>query len=70
MLIGGDIMPIFEYVCKECKNKFEKLVRNVDNTDIKCPKCGSGKVEKVFSSFACGNAGSGVSAPTGNPCGG
>jgi putative FmdB family regulatory protein len=37
MLIGGDIMPIFEYVCKECKNKFEKLVRNVDNTDIKCP---------------------------------
>lgn len=61
-------MPIYEYICKKCNNKFEKLVRSSDNKNPECPKCGDDKVEKVFSSFAsCGSAHSGLSN---HSCGG
>jgi putative FmdB family regulatory protein len=42
-------MPIFEYVCKQCKNHFEVIVRN--STVVKCQKCGSKKLEKLLSVF-------------------
>jgi len=44
-------MPIFEYSCLSCGNKFEKLVLK-KSTTISCPKCDSQKVEKLFSTFA------------------
>ena len=44
-------MPIFEYLCGKCGNKFEELVFSSDKK-IKCPECGSAKVEKLFSTFA------------------
>ena len=43
-------MPIFEYVCKECENQFELLVRQ--STIIECPACKSAKLEKQLSVFA------------------
>ncbi len=43
-------MPIFEYVCGECKRPFELLVRS--DTSIVCPACGSGSVKKKLSTFA------------------
>jgi len=43
-------MPIYEFVCTECKNNFEKLVKN-SKQKVPCPKCGSKKVEKKFSAF-------------------
>ena len=42
-------MPIFEYKCKKCGHKFEGLV--LAKKKIKCPKCGSGSIEKLISSF-------------------
>lgn len=42
-------MPIFEYKCKKCNNKFEKLVFNKEK--IKCPECGSDSLQKLFSVF-------------------
>lgn len=45
-------MPIYEFVCTQCKNKFEKLLPMNDGKDgIFCPKC-SGAAQKVFSTFA------------------
>jgi putative FmdB family regulatory protein len=46
-------MPIYEYRCLECGEKFEKLVRSMNNPEIelKCPECGGQKVEKLLSSF-------------------
>ncbi|MFQ6090515.1 MAG: zinc ribbon domain-containing protein [Candidatus Bipolaricaulia bacterium] len=46
-------MPIYEYQCLECGEKFEKLVRSMNNptSEVKCPKCGGRKVEKAFSAF-------------------
>jgi putative FmdB family regulatory protein len=45
-------MPIFEYVCKECHNGFETLVRA--STTVACPACNSTSVEKQLSVFAAG----------------
>ncbi|MEW6129961.1 MAG: zinc ribbon domain-containing protein [Acidobacteriota bacterium] len=43
-------MPIFEYVCQECKHQFELLVR--ESTKLECPTCKSAKLEKQLSVFA------------------
>ena len=44
-------MPIFEYLCEDCGNKFEKLVRNGVN-GVHCPSCGQEHLKQQFSTFA------------------
>jgi putative FmdB family regulatory protein len=44
-------MPIFEYLCEDCGNKFEKLVRNSGNA-VHCPSCGQEHLKQQFSTFA------------------
>ena len=71
-------MPIYEYTCKACEEKFEQLVRSMSNTDkVKCPKCGSSKTARALSVFSApsGNEPSAYipnrsSAPTCGHCGG
>ena len=46
-------MPIYEYLCKKCSKRFEKLVFE-DKEKITCPSCGSDEAEKQFSSFSGG----------------
>jgi len=43
-------MPIFEYLCMDCGEKFEKLVFNFEN--INCPNCGGSNVKKLISKFS------------------
>lgn len=46
-------MPIFEYRCAACGRKFSILVGVVaGDTEIVCPKCGSGDVSKLMSRFS------------------
>jgi putative FmdB family regulatory protein len=46
-------MPIYEYRCSECGEKFEKLVRlSTSTSEIECPRCGGRKVEKLISAFS------------------
>lgn len=45
-------MPIFEYLCEDCGNKFEKLVRRPGADQVLCPSCGQSHLEQQFSSFA------------------
>ena len=40
-------MPLYEYQCKKCKHKFEKIQKFSDQPIKKCPECGS-PVEKVM----------------------
>ncbi len=47
-------MPIFEYLCKACSNRFEVLVRA--STTVECPSCRSTALEKRLSVFATGTA--------------
>lgn len=45
-------MPIFSYICKDCGNNFDLLIGVTKERDeLKCNKCKSAKIEKVFSTF-------------------
>jgi len=63
-------MPIYEYMCLKCNEKFSLLqsVRTSEK-DTVCPKCTSKDVKKVISSFCC-SAGSGGGASPAIPSGG
>lgn len=46
-------MPIYEFVCKACGGKFEKLLRFSESTEhIACPHCSSDKTQKRLSMIA------------------
>jgi putative FmdB family regulatory protein len=52
-------MPIYEYQCLECGERFEKLVRSTSSlAGTECPKCGGRKVEKLLSAFGLQKSGS------------
>ena len=58
-------MPIYEYVCQDCGEKYEKFVRS-STAEVKliCPTCGSERGEKAFSVF--GAIGSSASSSAGS----
>lgn len=63
-------MPIYEYVCKDCGERFSLLQGiNATEKDTQCPKCSSGQVKKVISAFCC-SVGSSASIPSGGFSGG
>ncbi|HEY6306596.1 MAG TPA: zinc ribbon domain-containing protein [Candidatus Angelobacter sp.] len=51
-------MPLYEYQCKKCKHRFEKIQKFSDRVVKKCPECG-GQVEKLLSASAVQFKGSG-----------
>lgn len=54
-------MPIYEYKCLECKEKFDKFVRSMTTEyEIECPRCHSLRVEKALSLFGT----SGLDSPS------
>ncbi len=62
-------MPIYEYHCQDCDNKFERLVSmSTQETDIQCPSCHQQHVEKVLSVFASKTTGRAGSAPASTGC--
>ena len=46
-------MPFYDYRCLDCQEQFSKILtlREYNKQDVKCPKCGSSKVEQVPSHF-------------------
>jgi putative FmdB family regulatory protein len=58
-------MPIYTYICKDCKARFELLVgMTSEKTELKCEKCGSKNIERTFEAFSVGKGGSGSSGPS------
>ena len=51
-------MPLYEYQCKKCKHRFEKIRKFSDRPVKKCPECG-GPVEQLLSAPAVQFKGSG-----------
>jgi putative FmdB family regulatory protein len=51
-------MPIYEYQCKKCHHRFERIQKFSDRHVKKCPDCG-GPVEQVISAPAVQFKGSG-----------
>lgn len=64
-------MPLYEYRCPECGHRFEILQRMGEGAEgLTCPRCGAGKVEKQFSTFASSTGGGqAVSGGGGGGCG-
>jgi putative FmdB family regulatory protein len=56
-------MPIYEYACRGCSADFEELVSLSAAEAVRCPSCGSTRVEKQLSSFQRVRAGGGAAAP-------
>ncbi|HEY7092049.1 MAG TPA: zinc ribbon domain-containing protein [Ktedonobacterales bacterium] len=53
-------MPIYEYYCKDCRNRFELLTTYTESeVDIECSKCHGANVRKLFSVFARTRGGGG-----------
>jgi putative FmdB family regulatory protein len=51
-------MPLYEYECKKCHHRFERIQKFSDPHVKKCPECG-GPVEQVISAPAVQFKGSG-----------
>jgi putative FmdB family regulatory protein len=51
-------VPLYEYQCKKCQHKFEKIQKFSDQPIRKCPECG-GQLEKVMHAPAVQFKGSG-----------
>jgi putative FmdB family regulatory protein len=51
-------MPLYEYQCKKCGHRFEKIQKFSDKPIKKCPECG-GPVEQTISAPAVQFKGSG-----------
>lgn len=70
-------MPLFEYICKGCRKRFEALVYG--SKQPQCPLCDSAELEQQISTFSVGTpraraaaAGCGMAAADGGcglPCG-
>jgi putative FmdB family regulatory protein len=52
-------MPLYEYQCESCNNRFERIQKYSDPLIDVCPACGKGPVRKLFSSPAIQFKGSG-----------
>ena len=47
-----DNMPVYEYICQECGNKFEIFRHFFDSDDdLECPVCGKKALVRQFSSI-------------------
>lgn len=51
-------MPLYEYQCKKCRHRFERIQKFSDPVVKKCPECG-GPVEQMISAPAVQFKGSG-----------
>jgi len=56
-------MPLYEYRCRGCGERFEVLQRlGASGEDLLCPRCGVEQPERVLSTFAAGGAREGAGA--------
>lgn len=54
-------MPVYEYLCGDCNQKFELFVpQRMSANGVVCKECHSSKVRKLVSSFASVGATSGM----------
>jgi putative FmdB family regulatory protein len=58
-------MPLFEFECQHCGNVFELRIATASTPAVRCPACGSGQVERLWSPFSSpsGSNGGGCAAP-------
>ena len=46
-------MPMYEYRCQHCEERFERLVSlRAEQPPVTCPRCGTQEIRKLLSTFA------------------
>lgn len=46
-------MPVYEFICQDCDDHFDQLVRNLQaSEEVTCEQCASPNVRRLVSSFA------------------
>jgi putative FmdB family regulatory protein len=61
-------MPLYEYICSDCGNEFEKVVHFFNsNNEVICPRCESKETHRQLSLVASRNSGEETSRS--NSCG-
>jgi len=63
-------VPIFEFECKDCSNKFELMIANKDKEKAQCPQCGSADIKQLLSLFATSSGGTTPNSCQGCPSAG
>ncbi|HHU76757.1 MAG TPA: zinc ribbon domain-containing protein [Firmicutes bacterium] len=41
-------MPIYEFLCKKCENKFSVMTSISKKDEVKCPRCNSSDLQQMF----------------------
>jgi putative FmdB family regulatory protein len=62
-------VPLYEYRCRECGERFEVLQRLGQGGDeLTCPRCGEPRPERVLSTFASTTGGQQAAPNGGGGC--
>lgn len=62
-------MPIYEFECHQCRNKFDELVSvSVNLQKIVCPQCGANSPRKLVSAFGFSSGGKSVGSTGSSGC--
>ena len=61
-------MPIFEYECRECGAKFERIV-GPSAAKVACKQCASADVHQLLSVFAVAGPSTAATSAEPGPCG-
>ncbi len=62
-------MPLYEYRCRRCGERFEVLQRlGAKGEELPCPHCGEEGPERVLSTFAAGGTREGSSGASAAAC--
>jgi len=50
---GRCSMPVYDYVCKDCKKTFERVLtlHEHDSQQLRCPQCGGKNIEQQAATF-------------------
>ena len=60
-------MPLYEYECRECNERFEVLQSiHDDESTVRCPKCNADMPKRVLSVFSSSTSTSIACGPTGS----
>ena len=63
-------MPLYEFECRTCRERFEDLVRATDaDLAVQCPACGAKDAVRLLSAAAISTGSSGGHTSSGS-CGG
>jgi putative FmdB family regulatory protein len=68
-------MPIYEFECKKCGKRFERLMLSLDDKNPECPVCNNEEVRKIMSAGSKvtlkipGGYGGGLTPPSCTPGG-